>query len=123
MTSTYVYSITLTKLECGNCHIPFAIPSNLHTARFNDGGSFYCPNGHYIHYSETENARLWRELERERRRLANTQDDLHVEKLSHRATKGQLTKTRNRIHAGVCPHCQRTFQNVARHMKSQHPEP
>lgn len=36
--------------------------------------------------------------------------------------KGQLTKLRNRIANGVCPWCQRSFANVARHVEHQHPD-
>lgn len=38
------------------------------------------------------------------------------------AYKGQATRLRNRIKAGVCPRCNRTFQNLQRHMAGQHPE-
>jgi hypothetical protein len=31
------------------------------------------------------------------------------------------TRIRNRIAAGVCPCCTRTFKNVARHIKDKHP--
>lgn len=37
------------------------------------------------------------------------------------AHKGHTTRLKNRIAAGVCPCCQRTFVNLARHMKGQHP--
>lgn len=30
------------------------------------------------------------------------------------------TRTRNRIAAGVCPCCNRTFQNLADHMRTLH---
>lgn len=38
------------------------------------------------------------------------------------AHKGHTTRLKNRIAAGVCPCCQRTFQNLARHMKCKHPK-
>jgi hypothetical protein len=112
----------LSTLTCGNCHIPFAIPDAMHLRVKQNGAGFWCPNGHNISYSKTENARLREQLERERRTVANLSDDLRVEKIDHATTKGQLTKTRNRIARGVCPHCKRTFANVARHMTSKHPE-
>lgn len=37
------------------------------------------------------------------------------------AQKGVTTRIKNRIANGVCPCCQRTFKNLARHMKGQHP--
>jgi len=34
----------------------------------------------------------------------------------------ELKTIKKRIHAGVCPHCNRHFQNVERHMKTKHNE-
>tara|TARA_Y100000310_G_scaffold338946_1_gene430083 strand:- start:1163 stop:1354 length:192 start_codon:yes stop_codon:yes gene_type:complete len=36
--------------------------------------------------------------------------------------KGQVTKLKNRAKAGVCPCCNRTFQNLSRHMETKHPD-
>jgi chemotaxis response regulator CheB len=40
----------------------------------------------------------------------------------HSATRAQLTKTKKRVANGVCPCCNRTFKQLARHMKAKHPE-
>lgn len=37
-------------------------------------------------------------------------------------TKAQLTKTKKRVSNGVCPCCNRTFKQLARHMENKHPE-
>ena len=39
-----------------------------------------------------------------------------------RSYKGHLTRQRKRSVAGTCPCCNRTFQQLARHMKSKHPK-
>ena len=126
--STMTYTNTLTIIECGDCHIPFAIPDNLYRARLKDGRDFHCPNGHAIHYYETDNMKLRKENERLERRLANAREDqriAEVDALTARrkaaAAKGVLTKARKRQAHGVCPCCNRTFPNVARHMASKHP--
>ena len=36
------------------------------------------------------------------------------------AFKGVVTRTKNRIAGGACPCCNRTFQNLARHMATKH---
>lgn len=124
-------NITTFEIEtCCNCHVQFAIPTELHNRRLRDHRDFWCPNGHGQRFTgETEEQRLRKQLERAERRAANANEDARVEraeclatKRQLAATKGQLTKTRKRIAHGVCPCCQRTFQNVARHMASQHPE-
>lgn len=38
------------------------------------------------------------------------------------ALKGVATRMRNRAAAGVCPCCNRTFSQLATHMKKQHPD-
>lgn len=38
------------------------------------------------------------------------------------AHKGHTTRIKKRIAAGVCPCCNRTFQNLARHMENKHKE-
>ena len=37
------------------------------------------------------------------------------------ATRGVVTRIKNRVGHGVCPCCNRSFGNVARHMADQHP--
>lgn len=41
---------------------------------------------------------------------------------SRDGVKGVLKKFKNRVHHGVCPCCQRSFENLRRHMASKHPE-
>ena len=38
------------------------------------------------------------------------------------AARGQVTKLKNRAAAGVCPCCNRQFQNLKNHMATKHPE-
>lgn len=109
--------------ECCNCGIPFAITQDLKDRRLKDHKSFYCPNGHSQHYTgKTEEQKLREQLERANQRVASRDEDLRVERASHAATKGQLTKAKKRAAHGVCPCCKRTFANVARHVAGQHPD-
>lgn len=107
------------------CGIRLAIPENLYDfAQVSDPGkvAIHCPLGHEFVYN---NNRLGKERERaeraERRATAERELREHTEhKL--RAQKGATTKARKRHAAGVCPCCRRTFQNVRRHMSTQHPD-
>lgn len=38
------------------------------------------------------------------------------------ATKGVVTKIKNKISKGICPCCNRSFTNLRRHMNSKHPD-
>jgi hypothetical protein len=120
------YTETLIVTSCW-CGIPFAIPENLHTwLGRKDGNSCHCPNGHKMVFGSTLESDLREAREQRdaaRRREGATRALLDQEERSHAATRGHLTRKRvqlQRVEAGVCPHCNRSFQNLARHMKSKH---
>lgn len=118
MPLTMEYTETLVVTSCW-CGIRLAIPDNLHSyARNHRGYEIYCPLGHQFLYRETFEERL----RRERQRHEATRQLLEQEERSHAATRGHLTRARKRAQAGVCPCCSRTFQNLARHMETKHPE-
>jgi hypothetical protein len=110
----YTESLTVTHCWCGIC---VAVPDNLYSyVNRHRGKALYCPLGHEFVFSDTAEEKL----ERERRQHRATKDLLAAEERSHSATKGQMTKLRKRVEAGVCPRCKRTFQNLARHMETKH---
>lgn len=126
--STYTIdaTTTLTTMVCGKCGITFAMPDELREACLRDHSkSWYCPNGHSrVFVGQTTAEKAQERANALARQLASREDDLRCERLSHRATKGQLTKVRKRAAHGVCPvpSCQRSFANVERHVASQHPD-
>lgn len=124
MSETIYRDIVLTTMECGSCGIAFAMPESKRAECERNGGSWYCPNGHSRVYKETFKQKYEREQQRRQeaeRRTRATRDLLAAEERSHNATKGHLTRTKKRASAGVCPCCNRTFQQLARHMKAKHP--
>lgn len=128
MTKTITDTITFVTMRCpvAGCGVVYALEERYQTERQRDSASWCCPNGHSLSYrgaNETENERLRRDLAAAKGNARWAQDRLESEKRSHAATKGQLTKTRKRIQHGVCPHCNRTFADVARHMATKHPDP
>ncbi len=105
---------------CCNCGVAFAIPQGLQAQLRANGNSFYCPNGHSQQYTVTTVQKLERQLaaanqatEVERRQR------IEAERLAHKI-EGQRRKLAKRISGGVCPCCNRTFQNLMDHMKTQH---
>lgn len=115
--------LVLKPVTCCECGVSFGMPEAMRNKRREDGQLFHCPNGHSQHYTETEAAKLRKQLEAKERALEFERNSRRAEENAHRATKGQLTKLRKRASNGVCPDCHRTFANVARHMKSKHAEP
>lgn len=118
----YVETINLTTIECGSCGITFGAPDRWIQARRDDHKTFYCPNGCPRAYQgESKAERAERHRQEAERALHRRTEQLEAERRSHAATKGQLTKTRKRVAGGVCPCCNRTFQNLGRHMHTKHP--
>lgn len=126
----------LHELECCTCFMVFAFPQSFHIRRRQDGRLFYCPQGHAQSYTQSENDRLRQERDRLKQREAWYEEQLKAAR--QRATderafreaaerqaaarKGQITRLRNRAAAGVCPCCNRSFENLRRHMATKHPQ-
>jgi len=114
------YTETLTVVHC-TCGIPFGVPEELNRQALERKKSITCPLGHTWHYTES----VEEKLKRERRQHEATRELLAAEERSHAGTRGALTKARKKVERaehGVCPHCNRTFQNLMRHVQTKHPE-
>jgi hypothetical protein len=127
---TYAGHTTLEVEVCCSCGVLFAAPRDLlaHALKDHDHW-FYCPNGHSQHYTGKTEAQKQRErADREADRAARCAAERDQALASARAQRGAATRARNqrdrverRAAAGVCPCCNRTFKQLARHMRSQHP--
>lgn len=114
---------------CYKCGIEFAGPSDFVTGKMQKGGDFFCPNGHSQHYTETENTKLTKQLEAEKQRrewaeknAADARERAETARKAEAIVRGKLRAQTERVKNGVCPCCNRTFQNLMRHMKTKHPE-
>jgi septal ring factor EnvC (AmiA/AmiB activator) len=105
---------------CCACGVLFAMPEDFNDRLRETGTTFYCPNGHRQSYN-SEIEKLKRDLDAERTRTKRLREEVDNERNRHAATKGQLTKLQHRADRGVCPHCHRSFVNVARHVETKHP--
>jgi hypothetical protein len=113
---------TMRYYNCWVCGVPFSAPQALHDAIKRDDKILYCPRGCKLGLGESEADKLRRQLDDQQRATQRANNRLQHERRSHAATKGQLTKTKKRVANGVCPCCNRSFKNVQRHMKDEHPE-
>ena len=123
-----VAEVLLEAEECGTCGVIYGLSRAFIAARRHDGNWWHCPNGHRWQFSESIESQLKKEklaleerLNAEKEWSRRMENDLGDERKKHAVTKGQLTKTRNRVQAGVCPDCNRHFSNVERHMQTKHP--
>ena len=128
--ATVTLDVDLETTSCSECGTTFAAPDVWLRGRRRDHATFYCPNGHGQHFpgkSDLERAKA--EAEALRGRLATARQDAKFQReererveRSRAAVKGQLTKVKERVAAGVCPCCDRHFENLARHMGTKHPD-
>lgn len=76
---------------------------------------WYCPNGHYLVYTESEADTQRRRAERAEQEKARLQDEL-------RLSQEREKKLNRRAAAALCPCCKRSFSNVSRHIRHMHPD-
>ena len=122
-------SVTLYVVEY-SCGGTYAVSESVRAACQERGGEWHCPycQGR-VSYSETTNDRLRKQLEVAYRQKAALNGQLSrareaTEHEMRRANgyKGHLTRAKKRAANGVCPCCNRSFSNLARHMKCKHPD-
>lgn len=109
-------------ITCYKCGVIFAVDDGLKSNWQRDKTEFFCPNGHGQSYTESEADRLKRELttaQRDRDFQKSRAESLDKRLKNEQAASARLKK---RVSVGVCPCCQRTVSQLARHMKTKHPE-
>jgi len=113
-------------LHCASCNMGFGITSSFDAARKSDRQIFYCPAGHKQWFpGKTDSQRvaeLKAQIATKDDLLRSTQREVEKRYRLQRAAEGKTRAVKKRIANGVCPCCTRSFQNLARHMKSQHPK-
>lgn len=136
MAKATTHVITINPHDCPTCGVSYGLTSEYEKRRRADGKSWLCPNGHWVTYmksdldrerearkaAEREAAAMAAEARCARRQWKEEQDRHQSTRRSLAATKGVVTRVKRRVGKGVCPCCNRTFQNLARHMESKHPD-
>jgi hypothetical protein len=116
---------------CINCGVAYTIPSEMFEHQRKSGGYHSCPNGHLQGWGkgETEHDITRRERDRLRQQLAERNDEIARQERMRKETEGKLAQATKkaaralkRAAAGVCPCCHRTVSQMARHIKSKHPD-
>lgn len=127
--TSFDVTLDLTVEVCWVCGITWAMDSRWATKRSERGLNFFCPAGCRLRYGESENDKLKKDLKREKDKLERERQwhkrtEEAKERLDRRlsATKGVVTRMRNRAAEGVCPCCKRSFPELQKHMRSKHPD-
>lgn len=121
MAETMFYTGTLIVTKCW-CGISHGVPQELYDQADRCGKTVYCPLGHSWVLGDSETKKLKAQLASAREESEHYREQRDYAERQARAHKGHHTRTKNRIANGVCPCCNRTFVNLGKHMKSQHPD-
>ena len=112
-------TVTCGPSDRGGCGLPFALTREFYNETRRTKSTWYCPRGH---------ARVWsgesteQKLRRAETREIQLRDQLAAAVRDAESTRVALLRDRQRFANGVCPCCNRTFQNVLRHMQCEHPD-
>lgn len=112
--------------ECPTCGVVHTIPKVVYDNLQREGGYYHCPNGHTWGWSKDscERERLRRERDQLKQQIARVEDEKRaaVAQAESRAARAEAAQklTERRARAALCPCCNRSFQNVARHMATKH---
>lgn len=122
----------IVRLSCADCGMDIFMTRHYEVWLQEDARrKFTCLKGHSQHFSDSENdiEKIRRERNLLKQQAAMHEDEIREEqerrKAAERAAaaqKGQVTRLKNRAKAGVCPCCNRSFQNLQRHMENKHPD-
>lgn len=102
-------------MTCCNCGTKFGMEDSIYSLRKEDGEEFSCPNGHKQYFTESENSKLKKEVER-----LTKNRDYYKERFDRRgegidrlsrslsATKGVVTKLKMKLYPERYEKCQPT---------------
>ncbi len=110
--------------DCITCGVPYSVPKSLWDKQRQSGGFHHCPNGHSQGWNReaSEDERVRRERDRLKQDAARLADEIAAQRARAEKAEAATKRLKKRTAAGTCPCCQRTFSNMAEHMKHQHPE-
>lgn len=123
---TYIVDITdeVHVVEMAGCgHTIYLSATHMRNLR-KSHKSFYCTYcGNTNHYpGKSKSEKLQAQLNATRDQLETVRQQRDQTEYRRRAEKAAKTRLKNRIGKGVCPCCNRTFQNLAAHMANKHPD-
>lgn len=125
MIATITETVTLVTEQCCKCSVVFALPSSLIRNLRETQDAFYCPNGHPQSYIKSEASNLREQLTIKENELRAAKCEILNEqnrRLIVEKEKVRAERKLKRVNKGVCPCCNRTFGNLARHMATKHAE-
>jgi hypothetical protein len=121
---TYTQEITLETITCGSCAGTMALNARWLECKRKESGGYTCPYCNQQRgWWKSEAEKLREELDRKSNELTSAKSEaLRLTHQRDEEIKARLEAERKlkRVDKGVCPCCNRTFKNLARHMAVKH---
>ncbi len=121
--TTVTYRASVVAVEMCGCQHTVYLSAEHSEQRQRDHKSFFCSvcgrSNHYPGKSDIE--KLRGQLTSTKDMLDTMRVDRALKEHQRRGAKAAKTRIKNRVMNGVCPCCNRTFQNLASHMANKHP--
>lgn len=102
---------------CSECSDNFPVRQSTYDKLEECGNTFYCPQGHALVISRTTIVSRFRSEARLSACRLRTIDKFYKREA---AIRGVMTRQRNRLLRGACPYCNKTPQDMTKHMIAQH---
>lgn len=122
MSVQVVRKIGMSEVDCCACGLVFMVPEDWEAERRKSGTGFYCPNGHSLTWGKSEADKLRERVASLEAKLTHAQDQRAAAERDAQQSRQEAERQRKRAANGVCPCCNRTFVNLGRHMRGQHPD-
>lgn len=109
------------RLSCSECGVVYFFPEDWCGCAEKIKRSWHCPNGHgqWFHGESFEDLR--RSRERLKQENARLEEETAIARRRADKAEHETKRIKKRAAAGTCPCCQRSFSNMAEHMKKEHP--
>lgn len=122
--TTITVTETLRKFTCGLCAGVYAIAEGYAEKCHQDQTGWHCPycQRSWGWFGKSEEQKQRERADRAEARARSVKCTLRTTERQLSATRGVVTRTKNRISKGICPCCNRQFTNLHRHMETKHPE-
>lgn len=119
--ATFSESLNFSVVTCAKCGVGFAVPTHYEKQRRSDHLGFWCPNGHSNVFSgKSEEEKLRDQLSQKQAQINRERENLIAAQRENEKAQKQIKTLKKRAAAGTCPCCNRTFEQLSRHMQSKH---
>ena len=113
-------SVEFQVVTCASCGVLFML-SSTHVAKLRkSSNTFYCPNGHSLHYGPSACDKEKEKLEKDLADQKRWNEQMSQRRIELWEEIDKLKKANKDLRSKDCPHCEKKVMNLERHIKKYH---